>query len=101
MCEAFGVPTDEGGHDLGVRHGSPFEEYCRRHEVAFPPGPGAQAIGEGGATELPPLLPVPLVKPRGSRLRKWSCGCGVNVRVAVSHFDATCNRCGERFRLQG
>jgi predicted SprT family Zn-dependent metalloprotease len=38
-CEAFGVPTDEGGHDLGVRHGSPFEEYCRRHGV---PSPGAR-----------------------------------------------------------
>jgi SprT-like family len=33
--EAFGIPTDEGGHDLGVRHGTPFEEYCRRHGIGF------------------------------------------------------------------
>jgi hypothetical protein len=98
-CEAFGVPTDEAGHDLGVRHGSPFEAYCRRHGVAFPPAPGARPDAEGGAAEPPPLLPVPPVKPSGSKLRKWSCPCGVNVRVAIANFDATCNKCGERFRL--
>lgn len=35
---------------------------------------------------------------RGGRLAKWTCACGFGVRVAVAHFDATCNRCGERFR---
>ncbi len=38
----------------------------------------------------------------GSRLRLWVCGCpegtpGRKVRVASDAFDATCNRCGERF----
>jgi hypothetical protein len=31
--------------------------------------------------------------------RKWSCSCGVNVRVGRRDFDATCNLCGTRFEL--
>ena len=31
--------------------------------------------------------------------RKWSCSCGVNVRVGRRNFDATCNLCGMRFEL--
>jgi hypothetical protein len=42
----------------------------------------------------------------GSRLRLWVCGCaegtpGRKVRVASDEWDATCNRCGERFGRQG
>ena len=98
-CEGFGLPTDEGGHDLGVRHGSPFEAYCRRHGVPFPTGANAKPESDVGAAEPPPLLPVPPVRPRGSKLKKWTCPCGVNVRVAIPGFDATCNRCAGRFRL--
>jgi hypothetical protein len=96
-CEAFGVPTDEAGHDLGVRHGSPFEEYCRRNRVAFPTAPGAEHDIEG-AGEPRPLLPQPPARPKGSKLKKWTCPCGVNVRVAIAEFDATCNKCRGRFR---
>jgi hypothetical protein len=100
-CEAFGIPTDEGGHDLGVRHGTPFEDYCRRHGIAFPPRPGA-AEPPAGTPRLPgpsPLLPVPPARPKGSKMKKWTCPCGVNVRVAIAAFDATCNRCGGKFLL--
>jgi hypothetical protein len=102
-CEAFGIPTDEGGHDLGVRHGTPFEDYCRRHGVAFPPPPGASepTTSNPGEPSPSPLLPVPPAKPKGSKMKKWTCPCGVNVRVAIAAFDATCNKCGERFRLIG
>ena len=97
-CQALGIPTDEGGHDLGVRDGTPFEDYCSRHGVVFP----TQA-SEGGTAAEPgapsPLLPAPPATPRGSKLKKWTCPCGVNVRVAIAGFDATCNRCGEKFRL--
>ena len=96
-CEAFGIPTDEGGHDQGVRHGSPFEDYCKRHGVGFPPPPGSPEAPEG--SDPSPLLPVPPAKPRGSKMKKWTCPCGVNVRVAVPLFDATCNRCLGRFLL--
>ena len=102
-CEAFGIPTDEGGHDLGVRHGTPFEDYCRRHGTTFPPPPGA-AEPPAGTPSLPgpsPLLPVPPARPKGSKMKKWTCPCGVNVRVAIAAFDATCNKCGGPFRLVG
>jgi hypothetical protein len=102
-CEAFGIPTDEGGHDLGVRHGTPFEDYCRRHGTAYPPSPGA-AEPPAGTPSLPgpsPLLPVPPARPKGSKMKKWTCPCGVNVRVAIAAFDATCNKCGGPFQLAG
>ncbi len=102
-CEALGIPTDEGGHDHGVRHGTPFEEYCRRHGIPFPPPPGAEepAAGGPGAPGPSPLLPVPPARPKGSKMKKWTCPCGVNVRVAIAAFDATCNRCHGPFRLVG
>ena len=92
-CEAFGIQTDEGGHDLGVRHGSPFEAYCRSHGIGFPAPPGAADPTAGRPRGLGPsaLLPVPPAKPKGSRMKKWTCQCGVNVRVAIAAFDATCN----------
>lgn len=42
----------------------------------------------------------------GSRLRLWICGCpegtvGRKVRVASDDWDATCNRCGSRYRKDG
>jgi hypothetical protein len=99
-CEALGIPTDEGGHDLGVRHGTPFEDYCRRHGIGFPPAPGAPgAAGNGpGGSGPSPLLPVPPAKPKGSKMKRWTCPCGVNVRVAIAGFEATCNKCGGLFR---
>lgn len=101
-CEAFGIPTDEGGHDLGVRHGTPFEEYCGRHGIGFPPGPAAEPATAGPHGVAPmPLLPVPPPRPKGSRLRKWTCPCGVNARVAIADFQAICMKCGGRFQRAG
>ena len=69
------------------------------------PGFPAQASPESdlgaGVGSPSPLLPVPPVKPKGSKMKKWSCPCGVNVRVAIANFDATCNRCGGAFVLAG
>lgn len=98
LCEKLGIPTDRAGHDLGVRLGTPFEAYCRRHGVSFP---SSVEDEEGRRGAPPPLVPAPPATPRGSKLRKWSCKCGVNVRVAVLDFDARCNRCGTRFVLVG
>jgi hypothetical protein len=64
--------------------------------VPFPGVAGVKASADPEPAPRP-LLPEPPVKPKGSRLKKWSCPCGVNVRVAISDFDATCNRCGKRF----
>jgi predicted SprT family Zn-dependent metalloprotease len=101
-CEAFGIPTDAGGHDLGVRHGTPFEEYCGRHGITFPPPAGSpEPAGSPGVAGPSPLLPVPPARPKGSKMKKWQCPCGVNARVAIPDFDANCNKCGGRFRLMG
>ena len=35
-----------------------------------------------------------------TKLKKWSCACGVNVRVARTDFSATCNLCGSAFQLK-
>ncbi len=34
------------------------------------------------------------------KLKKWSCPCGVNVRVGRRDFQATCNLCGSPFELR-
>lgn len=39
-------------------------------------------------------------KGSGSRLRKWTCDCGVIVRVASDDFRATCDRCGCAFKRE-
>lgn len=93
-CEAFGIPTDERGHDGGIVKDSPFAAYCVRHGVEVVVN--GETPEPGKAPE--PVLPAPPVKPGGSKLKKWVCACPVNVRVAVADFDATCNRCHEPFR---
>ena len=63
------------------------------------PPPEAKRPTDEAGSEPSPLLPVPPAKPRGSKMKKWTCPCGVNVRVAVPLFDATCKRCLGRFLL--
>ena len=56
---------------------------------SFTPGedtPTGPRGGKGGPTG----------KGSGSKLKLWTCGC-TKVRVAVAHFDATCNGCGNDF----
>jgi hypothetical protein len=64
-------------------------DFSRGSGCAFRPtdgkGPVGPRGGKGSATG----------KGSGSKLKKWSCGC-TNVRVAT-HFDATCNQCGNDF----
>jgi predicted SprT family Zn-dependent metalloprotease len=98
-CEEMGIPTNAQGHYLGVLAESPFGAYCRARGIAVRAN-GVASDGQGGA-EPEPLLPEPPAKPKGSRLRKWVCACSnpVPARVARSDFDATCNRCGCRYRL--
>lgn len=66
----------------------PFLRRCRDHGV------------DDRLPDLTPAGGLPLVGRGMSTLKKWSCRCSppVNVRVAIASFDATCNRCGHRFR---
>jgi hypothetical protein len=96
MSAAFGIPVDERGHFLGVPCGTRFAQYCGASATTLSDEAAFHASNRG-----PHVSPVALATPvpKGSRLKKWTCACGVNVRVAVAAFDATCNRCGSLFRL--
>ena len=42
---------------------------------------------------------APKARPRGeSKMKKWSCGCATNVRVAIADFRAVCLKCGNEFK---
>jgi hypothetical protein len=84
-CEKVGLPTDSKGHDLGIAKDGVFAKYCEKHGLE-----GKVALVEKK------ILP----KAGGSKLKKWSCDCGCNVRVAVEEFDATCNLCDSKFVKQ-
>jgi len=96
-CEAFGIPTNSEGHDLGVRRGSRFHEHCETHGVAFPADPASEPDDRKAPQ---PLLTEAPVKPKGSKLVKWLCRCedSVPIRVARADLDVTCNRCHESYR---
>jgi hypothetical protein len=40
----------------------------------------------------------PKKKRKGSKLKKWSCGC-TNIRVGAGDIDITCNKCKEKFEF--
>ncbi len=110
---ALGIPTDLRGHYEPPREASPFHNYCLRHEVAWTPPPPELPAPVELATRRH-FDPAPRVDEKpfddgsygevpvrsGSPLKKWTCSCGVNVRVAVADFDATCNKCKTLFVLQ-
>jgi hypothetical protein len=80
-CETLGIPTNAKGHDLGINPTGLFADYAKRHALE-------------GKFELAKKDPP---KPKGSNLKKWTCSCGVNVRVAIDDFEATCNKCDTKF----
>jgi hypothetical protein len=44
-------------------------------------------------------MPTKTAAPKVNKQKKWTCGC-TNVRCAVE-LDATCNKCGNHFKLAG
>ena len=50
--------------------------------------------------DVPTIPPNEYIVRGASKLRKWSCKCEppINVRVAVSHFNAQCLWCGTVFQ---
>lgn len=79
-----GIPSDSRGVTLETIKDSPFDQYLIRHKV-------------DGRAGLLTKKEVP--KAKGSTLHKYSCPCGVNVRVGKGEFEATCNKCGGEFAL--
>jgi hypothetical protein len=52
--------------------------------------------------QVPAALPLVITSRGGgnSKLKKWTCACGTNVRVAVAHFRALCLNCKQEFVQQ-
>jgi hypothetical protein len=72
-------------------------------------GFGITALGERAKEALLQFKPEPQVfgilriqeTARSlTKLKKWTCLCGVNVRVARPDFSATCNLCASVFQLK-
>jgi len=85
---SFGILTNEKGCHVAI--GDPFTHILRQHGVTFD-----KSILPGMNIEI-----TPKAKPKGrSKLKKWSCPCGQNVRVGKKEFHATCDLCGEKFQL--
>lgn len=84
-CETVGLPTNSKGHDLGIKPDGVYAKYAARHKLD----------GKVGLVEKKALP-----KAGGSKLKKWTCSCGVNVRVAIEDFQATCNLCESEFVKQ-
>lgn len=82
----LGIPSDSGGCTSEVYSHSVFTEYCRRGGID-----SSKLVDQKEQKLLP--------KPKGSPLKKWTCSCGTNARVATM-FDATCNLCETKFELQ-
>jgi uncharacterized protein involved in outer membrane biogenesis len=80
-CAKLGIPTNDKGQDLGIDPNGLFADYAKRHNL--------EGKFELAKKDAP--------KPKGSNLKKWTCSCGVNVRVAIDDFEATCNKCDTEF----
>lgn len=89
----FGILSNEKGQHLGIDRSGDFYFFLKKHGVRFDLMPEGTEKAKDGSVKIDPDKG----KKKGkSKLKKWSCGC-TNVRVAVSIFDATCNRCGNKF----
>ncbi len=73
---------------MGV--GDPYIHILRQHGITFDNG---RQVGKMIA-----ISKKPAIKGR-SKLKKWSCPCGQNVRVGKKDFFATCDLCKEKFEL--
>jgi hypothetical protein len=82
----FGLVVDSRGYTQ-YRDGV-FTEFLRRHGVEVP------TLHDGPELDAPHR---PLGGRGTSKLKKWTCACPVNVRVAVPNFRARCLACCQEF----
>lgn len=80
---SMGIPSNKKGQT--VNYGDPFLYHCRRYGVEF-------------KLNIEGVKPVADDKPKGkSKLVKWVCDCGQNVRVGKKEFHARCTLCDSEF----
>ena len=91
----------------GRIHNRQWHAEARRVGLVTRGPTGSTWAGEGFLAAYAALAPrldrIPFRRPEGAprapgKLVKWICACGFGVRVAVPHFDATCNVCRQHFR---
>jgi hypothetical protein len=82
--DAMGIPTDEHGHDLGIRADGPLAELLRRH--------GVPLDDEGLVAVAPQATPQVVSR---ARLVKWRCGC-TNIWASRGiDVQGECRKCGK------
>jgi hypothetical protein len=87
LTAQFGIPSSSRGCTEHVDDS--FIAFCEKHGA---PKLERKAIDK--AIEGAP-------KKKGhSSLKKWACRCGVNVRVAIEDFQATCDICHSKFKRE-
>lgn len=110
LMEEFGIPCTDQGVTLEIVKKSKFIRFCKTNgirkdhtfadgkKVKIPKPSKRASDGNGGSRGK--LVPSdPSAKPRkGSKLKKWTCGCQ-NARIIAKEFDATCDRCEGKFEL--
>lgn len=112
MLEVLTTLLHEAVHVWQAHFGRPGGHNAQWHAEAarvglVSSGPsGFTSAGEGFLLAVAAFAPrvdeIPFrVREGGARkpgkLVKWVCACGFGVRVAVPDFDATCNRCQQKF----
>lgn len=96
-ARAVGILIDEQGCTSG--HTEVFAALIAKHGIDLPnatPEPSGQLIAPTGGVE-PKVYGTRRAAGRGSRLRKWCCGCTI-VRCSVN-LGAVCALCGHAFEL--
>ncbi len=87
-----GILCNHNGSHAGLDYKGKFFLTLKQHAVSF------NGLHLSSAdNSIIPIDTKPKVKGR-SKLKKWTCGCQ-NVRVGKSEFKATCDLCGNRFKL--
>lgn len=75
----LGLRVGDRGESLGILPESPFTEVLKRHGIRIP--------------EVY-LDVVTCQSPAETKLRKWTCRCGINARIAVAGVPWRCDQCG-------
>lgn len=84
----IGILADERGSHTAI--GDPFVFLLKKHSVEF----ANKKKKTGGMISIPPIT-----TPKGkSKLRKWTCNCQI-ARIGKAEFHATCNICGNQFKM--
>jgi hypothetical protein len=93
--EGFGILCANNGAHIGLEPRGRFVLLLKQHGVSFDKIPGFSL--PGNSKGMVPIDPKPNIKGK-SKLKKWICGCQI-VRIGKREFCATCDICGNKFKM--